>query len=403
MITERKLPPGWATVPIGHVLLDVQYGLSLPSNEDGNVAIVGMKDLIDGRIVVDPSERVTLSDSELDTYLLRNGDILLNRTNSPALVGKTSIFRGMEDAVFASYLVRLNVNRGKANPDFINHLLNSDIGQRKLKMLSTRAVSQANINPTVFREHFNIPLPPLAEQEIIADLLSCWDSAIEKAEQLIAAKERLLHGLYQRLFGLSSHSRAGWRAYQLSELLVSRNERSAPSDALPLYSLTIENGVTPKTERYDREFLVKDAGAKQYAVVHPGDIVFNPSNLRWGAIARARISTNVVVSPIYEVLKVREEKVNGSLLGHVLTCPRQIAYFATKTEGTLIERMAVKLDAFLHAKIYLPAKKTDQDAVAVLLDEAAHEIYLHKNILAALKEQKRGLMQKLLTGRWRVI
>lgn len=64
--------------------------------------------------------------------------------------------------------------------------------------------------------------------------------------------------------------------------------------------------------------------------------------------------------------------------------------------------MAVKLDAFLHTRIYLPTSKAEQNMVAALLDEAEHEVDLHKNTLVFLKQQKRGLMQKLLTGQWRM-
>lgn len=247
-----------------------------------------------------------------------------------------------------------------------------------------------------------IRVPGIPEQRAIANAISVWDASIRKTEQLIASKERRLHALYQKLFGPESHTRSGWQSYRLADLMSPRKEYASPSDALPLYSLTIEDGVTPKTERYDREFLVKDTDAKQYAVVHPGDIVFNPSNLRWGAIARSNVCQPVVVSPIYEVLSIGDGKANGELLSHVLTCPRQIAYFATKTEGTLIERMAVKLDTFLRSEIYLPKKIAEQSVIAELLDEAAGEIRVHRKYIEALRTQKRGLMQKLLTGQWRL-
>lgn len=307
---------------------------------------------------------------------------------------------GDEGFLCGTGCLRARPDRKKAFPEFINLLTQSPAAKR---WLESNAVGQTmpNMNTEILSQ-LTFRVPPLGEQLQISELVSSWDTAIEKTERLVVAKKRLLNGLYQKLFGVSAHSRIGWRFYQLSEFLVPRSERAVPSDNLPLYSLTIENGVTPKTDRYDREFLVKNAGEKQYAVVYPGDIVFNPANLRWGAIARAKIMGRVVVSPIYEVLRIHEEKVNASLLANALTCPRQIAYFATKTEGTLIERMAVKLDVFLHTKIWLPETREGQDEIAALLDNIEIETLLHRRILDSLKSQKRGLMQKLLTGQWRV-
>ena len=195
---------------------------------------------------------------------------------------------------------------------------------------------------------------------------------------------------------------ASWKSAKLSEYLRSRNEKSLPSEEIPLYSLTIEDGVTAKTDRYNRDFLVKDSDSKTYKVVYPGDIVFNPANLRWGAIARSEIDHKVVISPIYEVLEIRKTVVDPELLNHALTCPRQIGIFASKTEGTLIERMAVKLDAFLLTEILLPETIEEQRKIAILLDSAKKEILLLKKQANAYRRQKRGLMQQLLTGQWRI-
>ena len=85
----------WRETAIGIVIRSSQYGLSLPANPDGNMPIVGMKDIQDGRVRVDPNVRVRLTEQEAKPYLLKDGDILLNRTNSPDLVGKAGIYRGV--------------------------------------------------------------------------------------------------------------------------------------------------------------------------------------------------------------------------------------------------------------------------------------------------------------------
>lgn len=171
-----------------------------------------------------------------------------------------------------------------------------------------------------------INLPPLSDQLKIAETLSVWDSAIEKTEKLISEKEKMFNAISQRIFRKSGVK------HKISEYLSIRNEKCIPDNSITLYSLTIEDGVTPKTDRYDREALVKDSGEKEYKVVYPGDIVFNPANLRWGAIARSNETKKVAVSPIYEVLSLDNSKINSDYLTFLLTSKDKIKYYATKTE-----------------------------------------------------------------------
>lgn len=252
---------------------------------------------------------------------------------------------------------------------------------------------------------FPVPVPPLSEQRKIARILSTWDLAIEKQQQLIDAKIERKRGMMQRL--LTGQERLlgyekDWAKIQISDVLTPRNKRKEQSPSLPLFSLTISDGVTPKTERYNREALVKDKKGKKYKVVETDDIVFNPSNLRWGAIGICREQRPVLISPIYEVLHTRSDvEVSPEFLNHYLSSPRQIAIFASRVEGTLVERMAVKLDAFLLTEMSLPPID-EQLAINVVLNTCDRELDLHRQQLDALREQKRGLMQKLLTGEVRV-
>jgi type I restriction enzyme S subunit len=170
-----------------------------------------------------------------------------------------------------------------------------------------------------------------------------------------------------------------------------------------LYSLTIENGITAKTDRYNREALVKDSETKTYKLVKPSDIVFNPANLRWGAINISRVSHNVVVSPIYEVLFVTDQtKCSASYLAQYLMTSRQISKFASMTEGTLVERQAVKIEPFLATNLRIPTTLAEQEKIVEVLSAADRTIETLQQRLACLKREKKALMQQLLTGKRRV-
>src|SRR5690606_6978952 len=149
-------------------------GLSEPGDSAGDTSIVGMRDLVDGVVRFEELATVDSGGTDWSAFRLRRGDILLNHTNSPDLVGKVGYVREDFDAVFASYLVRLHVDPQRADAEYVAAWLTSDIAQRALKRFSTRGVRQANINPTEFRRHCPIPIPPLPDQRKIAEILRTW-------------------------------------------------------------------------------------------------------------------------------------------------------------------------------------------------------------------------------------
>jgi len=141
------IPSDWKMVPIGKVLISSQYGTSNGNSETG-VPVVGMKNLQDGKVDFNDLPFVSVSNEEKESLLLHDGDILLNRTNSYDLVGKIGFVDKAVEAVFASYLVRLQVDRAKSDPKFVALWLTSFWADQMIKKIATRAVSQANVNPT---------------------------------------------------------------------------------------------------------------------------------------------------------------------------------------------------------------------------------------------------------------
>ena len=335
-----------------------------------------------------------------DSKILKKDDIFIClASGSKSHIGKVAFIDYDTDFYFGAFMGCI---RTKENVS-ANYMFQS-LNSKNFNAYLTEQISGTNINnlSKSILYHFKIPLPPLAEQKAIAALLQIWDIAIEKTNTLIAAKERQFAWLCQQYFTFKNVMKYSWVVHKIGDFVEKRKEREIPSSNAPLYSLTIENGVTAKTDRYDREFLVKEKDTKTYKVVHPKDIVFNPSNLRWGAIALSSISHKVVLSPIYEVYRILEEKIDSDFLGFALTCRRQIKVFASKTEGTLIERMAVKADTFELCDIVVPPSKKEQKSIAHILNTAQKEINLLKALVQKYRTQKRGLMQKLLTGIWRV-
>ncbi|MCX8088488.1 MAG: restriction endonuclease subunit S [Meiothermus ruber] len=255
--------------------------------------------------------------------------------------------------------------------------------------------------------HLRVSLPRMSEQQKIADCLSSLDELIELQAKKLEALQAHKKGLMQQLFPREGETtprlrfpefrNAGpWEVSTLENIFTVRDERRPQSSEWPLFSLTIEDGVTEKSERYDREFLVTNKGEKKYKAVYPNDIVYNPANLRWGAIAVHKRLYPVVVSPIYEVLYLSHpDSMVQSFVEYALTHPTQIRRFATKGQGTLLERIAVKIDDFLSTRIAHPKSCDEQQKIADCLSSLDELIELQAKKLEALKAHKKGLMQQL--------
>ncbi|OPX95441.1 MAG: EcoKI restriction-modification system protein HsdS [Syntrophorhabdus sp. PtaU1.Bin002] len=387
----------WPVRPIKTVIKNTQYGLSVPADAHGSIPIVGMKDIQDGHVVVDNDIRVALPKEQADAYRLKKGDILLNRTNSPALVGKAGIVRKDIDAVFASYLVRISLDDTLADSSFINHYINSEMGQRQMKTLSTRAIGQANINPTVFGRHFFIPLPSVRVQREIAALLCSWDCATEKTEELIARNRERHQWLTLRL--LTGQQRLPtfykpWRTVRLGEVFTNRVEIGRPD--LPLVAITGENGVVRRDDLSRRDTSTEDKG--KYLRICPGDIGYNTMRMWQGVCGFSRLEG--IVSPAYTIA-TPTDKVDGEFMACFFKTPSVIHLFFRHSQGLVDDTLNLKWHHFSEIEVTIP-DRTEQRALAAILRDSSREIDLLRKQSEALRLQKRGLMQKLLTGEWRI-
>ena len=128
-----------------------------------------------------------------------------------------------------------------------------------------------------------------------------------------------------------------WTDMSLGSFLNERSEY--PKEAYPLYSLTIENGITPKTDRYERSFLVK-AGKEAYKVVHANDFAYNPMNLRFGALARHKGKNKVLVSKYYNIF-YGNKNVDPNFLEAYITRNKMVQFYNRMATGSLEEKKRV--------------------------------------------------------------
>lgn len=189
------VPESWNVATINDVALRTQYGLSIRGQAHGRFPILRMNCQDDGRVVFRDLQFVDLDDETLAAFRLQAGDLLFNRTNSIDHVGRTAIFDDTREAVFASYLIRLSVDRARCLPRYLNYYMNRPEVQNDIKRLASRAVGQANINAVKLRT-IAFPLPPSIDEqrEIVAIL-----DAIDRKIDLHRRKKQVLEELFKAL------------------------------------------------------------------------------------------------------------------------------------------------------------------------------------------------------------
>ncbi len=181
---QNKFRQAGKSTVLGEILTDLQYGTSAKASvHPVGTPVIRMGNIQNGRIAADNLKYLQLPPVEFERYRLDQGDVLINRTNSAELVGKTGLFDLAGDYVFASYLIRLRVNRSIADPAFVNYAINSDDGLAYLRSQGKDAIGQTNINTKQIRQ-MPITIPPLPAQRALVARLDALRGKLDELQRL---------------------------------------------------------------------------------------------------------------------------------------------------------------------------------------------------------------------------
>jgi len=251
-----------------------------------------------------------------------------------------------------------------------------------------------------------IPLPPLPEQKKIADILSTWDKAIETTQALITKLQLRKKGLMQQLLtgkkrlpGFSGE----WEVVQFSDVanrLTKKNEELHDN----VVTISAQRGFVRQEDFFKKRVASKTLSG--YYLVNKGDFCYNKSYSKgysMGAFKRLDNFEKAVVTTLYICYRLREN-VNSDFMvnyfegGMMVNNLMKIAQEGGRAHGLL----NISLGDFFGLKMILP-KIEEQTAIAKVLTKADEEINQTQQYLEQLQEQKKGLMQQLLTGQKRVV
>lgn len=248
-------------------------------------------------------------------------------------------------------------------------------------------------------KRLTIDFPPLPEQRKIAEILRTWDEAIEKLEALRAAKHDRLTGLTQKLLGLGGAFLDRWRQRPLSAISTRVRRQNGGGDH-PVMTISAKSGFRLQSDKFSRD--MAGSSVNRYIVLHEGEFAYNKGNsltAPYGCIFPLDRPTALV--PFVYFCFALKADLNREFFAHLFAAGvlnhqlSRLINSGVRNDGLL----NLSPEDFFGCKVPVPPAD-EQSAIASALTTAKQEIGLLETEIETLTRQKRGLMQKLLTGEW---
>jgi type I restriction enzyme S subunit len=350
-------------------------------------------------VFIDEAQHEKMSGSKV-----KSGDVLINITG--ASIGRSCIVADIQEANVNQHVCIIRLKEG-LDGRLLSFFLNSNFGQKQIWSFQGGGSREGLNYPQI--GSFEIPLPPLPEQKAIADLLSTWDEAIEKTEHLIRAKEKyfrwLLRELISELMGDLNNSK--WEKVILADvckIITSNVDKKVCSDEFPVrlcnYMDVYRNNYI--TSQIDFMWGSATQSEIEKFCLKKNDVLLTKDSETPDDIANSACVIEEFENLLcgYHLAILRPKKqLFGPYLNYVLKTPRVRYEFSRQANGAT--RFGLGLSSY--ENVYIPlVSLEEQKQIAETLNTAQQEINILKKLAEKYKTQKRGLMQKLLTGEWRV-
>lgn len=316
-------------------------------------------------------------------FLSKNNDLIIPGS------GEDPIDIAVARAIYQNDIILggdLNVLRPKSNVSaaFLSYQLN---GVRRYDIAKkAQGKSIVHLHNSDLKE-VCVSIPTYDEQLHIVKLLTKIDEMIETQIKIIADCLSYRNAIVDYFFeSLSSN----WRQVKLSNILKEYSELHVKDNSI-IHATLSKEGIYPKTDRYDRDFLVKDE-EKKYKVSHLNDICYNPANLKFGVITRNTFG-DCIISPIYITFTINNNYLPKFV--ELLVTRKQFITQARKYEqGTVYERMAVNSSDLLSMNVFIPSLSIQQKIVDIV-DIIDNKINNEKELLNLYKMQKDYLLKNM--------
>ena len=333
------------------------------------------------------------------SVLCHKSDVLMTRT------GNTGIVVSGVEGVFHNNFFKISYNKKKINRKFLIYILNSNYVQHEIKRLAGTSTIPDLTHSDFYSLKVNFPV--IEEQQKIANVLSTWDRAIELKERMIEEKKEQKKGLKESIFSYENMNE--WKKFRLGEIgqfrTSSVNKKEDPDESsvkLLNYMDVYNNNMINN----DIEYMMTTATPHQIKVnnVKKGDVFFTPSSETRDDIGHSAAVTEDIDGLVYSYHLIRyriDPKIefNSDFKAYCFNNSYILRQLSRLCTGST--RYTLSISDLESVEFYLPSLE-EQQKIAKILSTADKEIGLLKEEVQLLKEQKKGLMQLLLTGIVRV-
>ena len=326
------------------------------------------------------------------------GDIVMAKIG--ARCGSSAIMpQGHAVSILSGNSLKITVDCDRNSNEFVWY--NLVWHYQKNQFADCRSTGAQPAISTPLLKKLRLPQPSKREQDAIAYVLSRWDICISKTQELIAAKELRKKALVQQL--LTGKKRLTgfkgvWQHASINSIASELSIKNSKDKKLTVLSCTKHEGLVPSLEYFGRKVFSNDLST--YKVVPRNAFAYATNHIEEGSIGYQSRYDEALISPMYTVFKT-SKSVNDEFLYSVLKTHKYVHEYQKRMEGSIDRRGGLRWDEFSKIRVPIP-DFVEQTAIVKVLFATSREVVVLKQKLDLLKEQKRGLMQKLLTGQIRV-
>ena len=370
-------------------------GTPKTSNESfwkGNIPWIQSSDLIEGSLF-DIEPRKYISQEAVDKSATK-----LVPENSVAIVTRVGVGKlAFMPFSYATSQDFLSLSVLKTEPQFTVYALYKKL-QSELNAVQGTSIKGVTKNELLAKE---IMIPCYEEQEKIGSYLHSLDNLITLHQRKCEETKTLKKYMLQKMFPQNGHSvpeirfsgfTEDWEQRKLGDVFEQTANFVNPNDDdIELWSLTVEDGLTPKSERYNREFLVKKK--TNFKEVRPGDIVYNPMNMTLGAVGFNGMAKSVAVSGYYTTM-VANKGYDSYYINTWLKSPQAISLYKTFATGSLKEKQRVQFPTLSIIPATFP-EHDEQTKIGSYFEHLDHLITLHQHKCEELQNIKKFMLKNM--------
>ena len=322
-------------------------------------------------------------------YLLKNGEFAYNKSYSKdypwGAIKRLDLY---DMGCLSTLYICFKCNKSIVYSNYLVHYFESTKWHRQVSNIAGEGARNHGLLNIAVNDFFNTKhaIPSIENQKKIAKFLDLIEERIQTQIKIIDDLLSYRNIIIDDFFKSKSDS----KKIRLKEILEEYVEFHVKDNSVVHATLSKE-GIYPKTERYDRDFLVKN-NRKKYKVSYLDDICYNPANLKFGVITRNTYG-KCIISPIYVTFKIKNGYIPKFI--ELLVTRKQFIKEARKYEqGTVYERMAVNVNDLLSLSVSIPSSIIQQKFINII-NSIDNKITNEKELLKLFQNQKNYLLKNM--------